>query len=408
MNAADTTPKALLRILVPFGLGYFLSYLYRVVNAVIADDMSTELGLDANDLGLLTSTYFATFAAFQLPLGVLLDRYGPRRVESLLLLVAAAGALVFALSEGTTALIAGRALIGLGVSACLMAAFSAYRRWFDPARLPMVNGVQLAFGGLGALAATRPAAMVLEVSDWRMLFLLLAGLTVLVSAVIWLVVPREAPDEHRGETPRGGFRDVFTDPELWRFAPLVVFAQAAFLSIQGLWIGTWLRDVAELPVLEASNIMALTTIAMVAGFLALGTCATALFRRGVSTQASAIGFIALFSLPQVALILGGLDVPVLCWIAFGFLGTGSIVGYAAITQRFPVHIAGRANTAINFLVFVMAFVEQWGLGVIINRFPAENGYDPLGYQLAFGLALALQAIGLAWYLLFRPRRVSAA
>lgn len=112
-----------LRVFLPFGAGYFLSYLYRSVNAVIALDLAASIGLDAATLGLLTSAYFLTFAAFQLPLGVLLDRYGARRVEAVLLLFAGLGAFLFWLGETPAALIAGRALIGLGVSACLMAAF---------------------------------------------------------------------------------------------------------------------------------------------------------------------------------------------------------------------------------------------------------------------------------------------
>ena len=111
-----------LRVLLPFVFGYFLSYLFRVVNAVAGPALADEIGLDAGDLGLLTSIYFLTFAAFQLPLGVLLDRYGPRLVEAVLLVFAAAGAGLFAIAGDLTSLMVGRGLIGLGVSACLMAA----------------------------------------------------------------------------------------------------------------------------------------------------------------------------------------------------------------------------------------------------------------------------------------------
>jgi len=396
-GGAPSSP--LLRILVPFGLGYFVSYLFRVVNAVIASDMTAELGLDANALGLLTSIYFATFAAFQLPLGILLDRFGPRRVESLLLLFAALGAVLFATADSIGGLIAGRALIGLGVSACLMAAFIAYRRWFDVSQLPMINGLQMAFGGLGALAGTRPSAMVLEVSDWRTLFLLLAAVTVAVALVIWFVVPRKEPEPASPRHTGGGFRDVFTDPFFWRVTPLIVFSQAAFLSLQSLWIGPWLRDVAGLPVLEASNIMALTTVAMVTGFLLLGWVASRLARRGVPILVSSIVGMSLFMAPQLLLIVDASTVPTLAWMLFGLLGTSGIIGYSAISQHFPVHIAGRANTAVNFLVFVTAFAEQWGLGVIINQFPAASGYEAAGYRTAFAVALALQAAAVAWFVL---------
>ncbi len=397
-----------LRILLPFGIGYCISFLFRVVNAVIADAMSAELGLDANMLGLLTSIYFATIAVFQLPLGVLLDRFGPRRVESVLLLLAAAGALVFAMATSAGWLMIGRAMIGLGVSACLMAAFIAYRRWFDSSRLPLVNGLQMAFGGLGALAGTRPAAMVLEAAGWRTLFLGLAVLTVVIAVVIWVVVPRDEPvsgeDRRQGASSSGSFRQVFADRTFWRIAPLVTFSQSAFLSIQSLWIGTWLRDVAGLDVLSASNVMAATTVAMIFGFLLLGWLSSRLVRYGLAIQTSSVFFMCLFLVPQLGIIAGGFSMPMAFWIAFGFFGTAGIIGYSAISHHFPVHIAGRANTALNFVVFVVAFFEQWGLGIVINQFPAGNGYDEAGYRLAMGLALAAQVAALAWYLLWRPRR----
>ena len=125
-----------LRVFIPFALGYFLSYLFRVVNNVIAPDLVADLGLDAADLGLLTSTYFLTFAAFQLPLGILLDRFGPRRTEAALLVFAGLGAFLFAIAESTIGLIVGRAFIGFGVSACLMAAFKAFGMWVAPGRTP--------------------------------------------------------------------------------------------------------------------------------------------------------------------------------------------------------------------------------------------------------------------------------
>src|SRR6267378_7647575 len=123
-----------LMVFFPFAVGYFLSFFFRNVNAVISRDLAREFELTSADLGFLTSLYLLAFAAFQLPLGVLLDRYGPRRVVAALLCVAAAGALVFGLAHDLGTLSLGRALIGLGVSAGLMGAIKAFSLWFPLSR----------------------------------------------------------------------------------------------------------------------------------------------------------------------------------------------------------------------------------------------------------------------------------
>jgi len=171
-----------------------------VVNAVIAPDLVTDLNLDPSELGLLTATYFIAFASAQLPLGVLLDRFGPRMVESFLLLFAGAGAIIFAISHTLTGVIIGRALIGFGVSACLMAAFKSYVIWFPANILSRINGFQMAAGGVGALAATTPVAWALHFTDWRGLFWALA----LFSFASALAVFLNGTRKHRKKRPETG------------------------------------------------------------------------------------------------------------------------------------------------------------------------------------------------------------
>ena len=236
------------QVFLPFGFAYFLSYLFRVVNAVIAPNLISDLGLTAADLGLLTSANFFAFAAFQLPLGILLDRYGPRKTEACLLLIAAAGALVFGLAGDTPGLIAGRAMIGFGTSACLMAALKAYAHWIPNDRLPLITGFHMATGGMGALVATKPVEMALGFTDWRGVFFLLAGLTVLASILLMILVPkrdRAVSTETWGQLANG-IRQVFRDPVFIRIAPTAVVVQSGYLGVQSLWSGPWLRDVAGL------------------------------------------------------------------------------------------------------------------------------------------------------------------
>src|SRR2546430_10177157 len=178
-----------LMVFCPFAAGYFLSFFFRNVNAIISKDLAGEFALTPADLGFLTSMYLLAFAAFQLPLGVLLDRYGPRRVVAALLLSAAAGALVFALARDLGTLSLGRALIGLGVSAGLMGAIKAFSLWFPLSRLATLNGLYLAVGGLGSLAATAPAEAVVESLGWRGMFFCLSAASAAVALLIFVIVP---------------------------------------------------------------------------------------------------------------------------------------------------------------------------------------------------------------------------
>lgn len=395
-----------LSIFVPFAAGYFLSYVYRTINSVVAPEIEHAIGVNAAGLGLLTSTFFLAFAAAQLPLGVLLDRFGPRRVEALLLIAAAAGVAVFGAGHSLPALAAGRALIGLGASACMMAAFKAFVQWFDVDRLPLVNGFLLGFGATGALAATVPVQWALGFTGWREIFFGLAAITLLVATALWLVVPDhdEGPAHTDMASQVEGIRAIFKDRFFWRVTPLAAVAQGCFLGVQGLWAGPWLHDVAHLGPTAMAGHLGAMALAIITGFFIIGSVAGQLMRRGV-TQAAIIGWgVSLFTLVLASLALGLAQAPLLTWIAFGFLGSSSLLAYSALSAAFPKHLAGRVNTALNLIVFIAAFVIQWGMGEIINlwRVPGTQAYGAAGYQAAFAVLTALQLAALLWFAL--PRR----
>lgn len=391
-----------LRTFIPFALGYFLSYLFRVVNAVIAPDLVADLQIDPSQLGLLTSTYFIAFASSQLPLGIFLDRFGPRIVESFLLAFAGLGAFIFSKSETLTGVIIGRAFIGFGVSACLMAAFKSYVIWFPEKMLPRINGFQMAAGGLGALSATTPVQWALKMTDWRGLFLLLAGVSFLIAFSVFFVVPEKKSKgtPERFSAQLNGIKQVFKSRDFWRIAPLTTMSQAGFLSLQGLWAGPWLRDIAGLQRPQIAMVLSWTAIAMITGFICLGFMAEKLAQRGFSLLFSAVSGMTVFMGIQF-LFLFKTPLPVsLTWILFGFFGTSGILSYAALTNSFPKALSGRVTTGINLLVFIAAFILQWTIGAIINlwEISAAGNYHPSGYQAGFLTVIGLQMAGLAWCL----------
>lgn len=390
-----------LQIFIPFAFGYFLSYLYRVINAVLAPGLTSDLGLEPTGLGLLTSVYFLTFGAFQLPLGVLLDRFGPRKINAALLLAAAAGAATFARADGMTGLTVGRALIGFGVSACLMASFKAFVMWFPLDQLPRINGIQMAMGGLGVLMGTAPVEIALSVTDWRGVFTGLAIVTLIVAAVIWVVVP-ERTMENRDVgffDQLHGFRLIFSDYTFWRIAPWTALSFGTFMSIQGLWAGPWLRDVAGMAAMTVAETLMWMAVAMTGGFIILGAAAERLSRRGFPAMTTAACGMFVFMALLLVIIFEPTRWAVAVMILFGFFGTSGVLPYALLSQSFPPHLSGRANTALNLIVFMAAFVIQWGMGAVIGQWPVSEagGYSAAGYRAAFSIMLGLQVILFLWF-----------
>lgn len=390
-----------LRLLLPFSAGYFLSYLYRSVNAVLGPEIGRAIQLDAADLGLMTSVYFLTFALFQSPLGLLLDRFGPRRVEAALLLVAAAGAGVFAVAEDAAALVLGRALVGMGVSACFMAAVKANVQFFPMQRLPLVNGVVLFAGGAGAVAAAAPVQAALHLTDWRGVYLCTAGVTVAVAGWLFLAVP-DRPAQGERQNLAAELREmvaIFRDRRFLRIVPLGMLSLGAFMAVQGLWAGPWLRDVAGLGPDDVAEGLTIIAAAMGAGFLLSGVVAERLGRVGVPLAVVGGAGMAVFWLVMAAMALGWTGAPRLLCALFGFFGASAALAYAMVTRLFPPHMAGRASTSINLTMFLCAFALQWGLGVVIGHWPKGpgGGWPPEAYGWALGLPTVLSVLALGWF-----------
>src|SRR4051812_44024438 len=321
----------------PFAAGYFLSFFFRNVNAVISRDLAREFDLGPADLGFLTSTYLLAFAAIQLPLGVLLDRYGPRRVVSALLCVAASGALLFAFARDFTMLALGRALIGLGVSAGLMGAIKAFTLWFPLSRLATLNGLFLAIGGLGGLSATSPAEAFIVPYGWRALFVGLAAASLLAAGLGFFIVP-EKRLPGAGQTLASqiaGFGAIFRALDFWRIVLPLVACLSTYQALQGLWLGPWLYDVAGESRQLVAHHLFVSAVAYTAGSAFFGIAADRLMQHGISRMALfKLGFamaLAMYLLLtfQVTSALGAI------LAVYGFAAISVALAYPQLTSLFP-------------------------------------------------------------------------
>lgn len=388
-----------IRLLVPFAAGYFLSFLLRNINAIIAPELSATLNLSSADLGFLTSVYFLTFASFQLPLGILLDRYGSRRVEAILLIVTAVGCIGFAIGSNLLELGFARAIIGLGVSACLMASFKALAVWYPADRLPSLNAAVMVAGGLGALTATTPLAWAVDVLGWRHIFFALAVVTSLVAVAVFTT------PEKIGARSTESFRSqlqalvqILQSRIFWVYAPLTATGLGGFVALQGLWAVPWLMDVTGETRDSAAFHMMLTTIAMVVGWLGTAVLVDPLRRIGISPGS----FMTISNLIGLALMFclwWGLGDSKLIWFLRGLFYAVGNIAFAELTARFVPALAGRVNTALNFCTFIGAFGVQVGYGALLDVLAKSGSTLPQAHGVAFGVLVGIQALGLLWYLL---------
>jgi len=408
------------RVVLVFGLAYFLSYAMRAINAVIAPALSADLQLSNADLGLLSAAYFMGFGMMQLPIGVWLDRHGPRRTESALLLFGAVGAAIFACSHTLLGVWVGRALIGVGVSSCLMAAFKAFRVWYPAERQSQLGSWMLVIGTSGALSATVPVAMLLPLIGWRNIFFGVAGALLLAA---WVLFSRlrdveqamsaahtkpvssttaADPAANTSASDEPGYAAIFSDPYFRRMALLGAVHQGGFMALQSLWAGPWMMTVLGMSIEQTSHVLFLFNLSLLIAFLGLSWWAPRYVaygqRRGLpALRVVAIG-LSLSVLLQGLMVLLPYPQSWWLWIPFAVVITVTTLGQTHVSLAFPTALVGRANSAFNLTLFVGAFSLQWGIGLLLDWFVALGWRNADAMRMAFACYVLLQVFTLWQFL----------
>ncbi len=391
----------------PFAAGYYVGYVFRAINALLGPQIAAEFGLGAAQLGFLTSVFFLAIALSLMPLGVLLDRYGPRRVDAALLVVAFVGACIYGGAESVGMLVAGRALIGVGAAVTLMASFQAFLLWYPAERIATVNSRAFAVGILGFITVSMPLEAALRVTSWRVAVFAFALLALAAAVAIFLAVPerRERPPATKG-LGLAAIVTVVTDAAFLRVVAMASTGQAALVSLSTLWMATWLRDVAGYDRAAVAEALLVVSIAMIAGFLFFGRIADARARRRTALPPLIATGIGLSSACLGLLALGVTTGALALWAAFTFFASAATLGYSIVSRRFPKELAGRVNTTLNTFVFGAMFLVQWALGLILDQWPRSGeGYAPQAYGWALGAVWLTQLAGVAWF--WRGRRLIA-
>jgi MFS family permease len=411
-SSSDLLPRRLaIVVFLAFALGYFCSTLVRAITATLSPTLTTEFNLSAQDLGLLAGGYFLGFSLTQLPLGRLLDKYGPQKVVLSFLFFAVLGCLAFSWADSFHGLLAARILCGMGVSACLMAPLTGYRRWFDANTQLRANSWMLMTGSLGMLAATLPVQWLMPIWGWRALFVMLAVLVVVAMVLLawvvprWKTVQREAGDTQAQVEDDGSYREIWRSAYFWRMTPIGFFSYGGMVAIQTLWAGPWMTQVAGWTAGEAAQGLFFINLAMLITFWVWGLITPSLSRKGIPVER-----LIAWGLPLSFMVIGAL-----AWMGPA-VGSGAALGLAllcmsstfvalaqpAVGMAFPSHLAGRALSAYNLVVFVGVFVVQWGIGLLVDAGRVMGLEKAEAYQWAlvcFGLCSLLSWV---FFLLKKP------
>ena len=391
------------RVFICFAFTYYLSALVRAITATLSPTLIPEFGLQSSDLGLLAGGYFLGVSLMQLPMGNWLDRHGPNKVILSFLVAAVLGCVAFACADSFTGLFLARILTGVGVSCCLMAPLTAYRRWFDPPTQMRANSWMLMTGSLGMLSSTLPVQWLVPLVGWRVLFWAMAGMVLLSMVFILWWVPKwqaspAAPNHQDTQDPWWrAYVQVWQHPYFRRMSPLGFFSYGGLVAMQTLWAGPWLTKVSGYTAWEAATGLFWINVSMLLAFWGWGMFNPWLTRHGYTAN-RLIGWGVPFNLlAMLGVVWGGADTGTVTWIAFFITNTVVSLAQPAVGMAFPAQLAGRALSAYNLVVFAGVFVIQWGMGLWIDALLAAGWSTTAAFQGALGFFMLCSIGGYAYF-----------
>ena len=388
---------AIIRMVPVLALAFILAHFLRSAPAVIAPNLRAELGLTPGQLSSLPAAIFLGAALMQLPVGVFLDRYGPRRTMATLFSLAALGAITFAAANSVAGLAAGLFLIGCGAAPVFMGVIVLLSRWLARDRLATGTAISIAVGGTGMLLSASPFALAVEAYGWRTSLYVVGAFSLVVAAALLVMVrdrPADAPQQANTETlleTVSGLRHILTDSRIYSFAAATAVTVGALVTVRNLWIGPYLNDVFNLDIVARGDVIFIVSMAWIVAAIFYGPL-DRLFdtRRGVVTG----GMLAFAAMNAALAINASNSVLVVTILLSGFALVAPMASpiFAHARSLFPDTHTGRAFTAINLCTWSSVFAMQMGTGAILDAFPVDDlGRSPaIAYRTMFGaLAFAL-------------------
>ncbi|MDH3883648.1 MAG: MFS transporter [Desulfobacterales bacterium] len=373
---------------------FFLSQFYRTSSAVIASELIRDLSLDTEGLGLMSASFFYAFAITQIPIILLIDKVGPRRLMTCLTLLGIVGAVIFSLADSLSLGLFGRILLGVGMACNLMGTFKLLTEWFEPLIFATLTGLVVATGTFGNIMATTPLVMLVEQIGWRHSFQLIAAINLVLVLMLYIVVRDRPSDATRNASSMEStisFKQAFLNLALllkerdyWIISMTSFVRYGTFAALQALWAGPFLREVMGYSAVKAGNLLLLMTTGMIIGSPFWGAVSDRIFR----TRKWIIVFCLLID-GGVALVLmsippdADLIVIAALFFAFGFFSAAGMLVYPHIKDLMPQEMAGAAMTGVNFFNMLGPAVFLHGMGVMMQALYPGASRGPAAFDASF-------------------------
>ncbi len=394
---------------------FTLSMFYRVSTAVIAPNLIQDLGLNAETLGILGGAFFYSFALFQIPMGPMLDRIGPRIVITSFSMIGALGAFVFALGNSFLVALLGRILIGVGMASVLMGSMKVFVIKFPPKEFVTLIGLMQAIGALGNIFAASPLAFLTSTIGWRLTFVIAGVVTALLAFLVFLILGEEKGNiEGLASSPSSqpemgilqSFRLLLGSLTFWQIGAIAFFRYGTFVCLQGLWLGPYLMDIEGYSPVQTGNLIILLAIGIIVGGPIAGWLSDRTFhsRKGV-----ALGGLSLYCLSLLPLI-GVVKLPSPFWFGLlfffiGFFCSFGMVIYAHAKELFPIAISGTVMAGVNFFTMAGPALFMPALGKVIESFPRTgSSYPAEAYHLSFLICFLGMTASLVFYAFSKKER----
>lgn len=383
-----------------------LSQFLRTALAVIAPELVRDLGLSAEVLGLLTGAFFIASALMQIPVGVLLDRFGPRRAVPGLLIMTVAGAFLFASAHSVVLLIAGQFLIGVGCAGVFMGGLVTISRWYPRDRFATIASIALAISNVGPVLSGTPFAAATQAIGWRGAYDAIALITAALAALVYIAI-RDAPPGHpfharATESFASALRsvgDVLREPRIFGVLAIGFVVYSSTIAIRGLWAGPYLADVYDLGPLERGNVLVIMSLALIAFISLVGPLDRVVNSRKRVVAGTAMIFVAIMAFMTVEPGLNlWLVVALLCLALLG--GAANVHILAHGRAFFSDHLVGRALTTVNCVIFVGVGIIQVATGFIVGAFPTSAGgaAPEIAYRAVFAFLALVVLVALLFYI----------